>query len=358
MMAKVTALCVTPDATISDAMSVIDNTGRGIVLIADGERRLLATITDGDIRRAILAGINLTDSVQSLVDRKSASHSPKPHTAPMGTDYADLLKLMQEHTIRQLPLLDEAGRVVDLITLDDLMPREMLPIQAVIMAGGFGKRLHPLTEDVPKPMLPVGDRPMMEHIVDQMREAGIRRVNVSTHHLAEKITEHFGDGSEFGVDISYVSEDRPLGTAGALRLMEGAEGPLLVVNGDVLTRVDYRSMLDFHRRHGADMTVAVRQYDLQVPYGVVECEGERVHRITEKPLLNFLVNAGIYLIEPQATAHIPESTRFDMTDLIERLIEVGRRVISFPVVEYWLDIGRHTDYTQAKEDQSTGRLGT
>ena len=199
-------------------------------------------------------------------------------------------------------------------------------------------------------MLPVGDRPLMQRIVEQLRQAGIRRVNISTHYLPEKIIEHFGDGRDFGVTLNYVTEDRPLGTAGALSLMEMPNEPLLVINGDILTRVDFRAMLAYHREHEADLTVGVRQYDLRVPYGVVECEGPRVRQLREKPQISFLVNAGIYLLEPSVHCYIPNGQCFDMTDLIEKLLAEGQMVVSFPIVEYWLDVGQHEDYEKAQED--------
>jgi NDP-sugar pyrophosphorylase family protein len=263
----------------------------------------------------------------------------------------------KDFVVDHLPLVDDAGRVVDLLLRRDLVGRDGSDLAAVIMAGGYGTRLRPLTEDVPKPMLPVGDRPLMEMIIEQLRESGIRRVNVTTHYLADKIKEHFDDGRDFGVEIDYVDEDRPLGTAGALGLMEAPDQPLLVMNGDILTRINFQAMLSYHREHDADLTVGVRQYDLEVPYGVVECEGSRVRRLREKPRYNFLVNAGIYLLEPSVHCYIPNGQRFDMTDLIEKLLKDGRTVVSFPIVEYWLDIGEPVDYEQAQEDVKNGRVG-
>jgi NDP-sugar pyrophosphorylase family protein len=181
-------------------------------------------------------------------------------------------------------------------------------------------------------------------------------VNVSTHYLADKISDHFGNGQAFDVDINYVHEDRPLGTAGGLKLMEVPDETLLVINGDIVTDVDFRSMLAYHREHGAAATVGVCRYDLQVPYGVIECDGSRIRKVQEKPVLNFLVNAGIYLLEPVVYRFIPKGDRFDMTDLIERLVEKGRHVVSFPIVEQWLDIGRKDDYEQAQKIVRSGGM--
>lgn len=348
---------VSPDKSIREAMARIDRSAKGIALVVDEERRLVGTITDGDVRRAILAGISLDTPVSELLARKAGTAYPRPITAPASSERSALRSLMQERGIRQVPLLDEAERVVDLVVLDELLPERVLPLQAVVMAGGAGTRLRPLTEGTPKPMLPIGGRPLLERTVEQLRLAGIRRVNVTTHYHPEKIREHFGDGRAFGVEMDYVTEDRPLGTAGALGLLEETAEPLLVINGDILTRVDFRTLLDYHRKHGADLTVGVRQYDLQVPYGVMECEGPYVRQVREKPTLRFLVNAGIYLLEPSVRHLIPSGERFDMTDLIQRLLENGRPVVSFPIVEYWLDIGQYEDYERAQQDVDSGRLG-
>jgi NDP-sugar pyrophosphorylase family protein len=205
-------------------------------------------------------------------------------------------------------------------------------------------------------MLPVGDRPLMEVIIEQLRQSGIGRVNITTHYLPDKITDYFGNGENFGVELNYVSEDRPLGTAGSLGLINWPRDTLLVINGDILTKVNFRAMLDYHHEHGADITVGVRKYDLQVPYGVVECEDQRVSRLREKPSLSFFVNAGIYMLEPRVNQHIPNGEHYDMTDLIDRLIQKGRPVVSFPIVEYWLDIGEPSDYARAQEDVKNGGI--
>jgi len=218
----------------------------------------------------------------------------------------------------------------------------------VIMAGGFGTRLRPFTDTTPKPMLPVGDRPLMERTLENLQETGIRNVTISTHYKPEVIINHFQDGSEFGININYVNEEQPLGTAGALGLMTPPDDTVLIINGDILTNVNFESMFQFHREHRAEMTVATRIYEFQLPYGVVEMEGVRISKITEKPTKKFFVSAGIYLLEPRMFAYIPKNQRFDMTDLIERLLIEGRQVVNFPIREYWLDIGRHPDYERAQ----------
>ncbi len=356
MTTDLAILCIPPDSTIRDAITCIDRNERGIALITDAQYHLLGTISDGDIRRAMLAGDTLDTPISRLLARKAASPYPKPVTAPAGTDRATLLELMQERLIRQVPTVDDEGRVVELVTLDELIPRQVLPVQAVIMAGGQGTRLRPLTETLPKPMLPVGDRPLMAHLVEQLRHSGIRRVSVTTNYLARKITDYFGDGSEFGVEMNYVTEDQPLGTAGGVGLVEQGDGPLLVINGDILTRVDFRAMLDYHQETNAALTVAVRRYDFTVPYGVVACEGGIVTGLLEKPSYGFFVNAGIYLLSPVAHRLIPKARPMDMTDLIEQLLAAGHTVASFLIHEYWLDIGQPDDYRRAQEDIDNGTL--
>lgn len=350
-------LCVDAASTIRDAVACIEANHLGIALVVDGDRRLVGTITDGDVRRGLLAGIDLEAPLRVLLDRKRDSALPYPVTAPLDADRSLLLKLLQQHGVAHLPLVDEDRRVVGLVTRNDFLPDQTLSLQALIMAGGKGTRLRPLTEETPKPMLPLGGRPLMEIMIEQLRSAGVRRVNVSTHHNRNKFSRYFGDGRDFGVEISYVEEDQPLGTAGALRLMEPRRDTLLVINGDILTQVDFRAMLAYHREHSADLTVAVRRNTFEVSYGVVESDGPRVQRVTEKPVLEFFVNAGIYLIEPAAYDFVPSSLQFDMTDLIRRLVDGGRVVVSFPIHEYWLDIGRHADYQRAQKDIDAWRSG-
>jgi len=355
-MERLAKFLVAPQDSIRDAMVCIDRNAKGIALVADKERHLIGTITDGDIRRAILAGVDLGLPVQVLLDQRMATGQPRPLTAPVGTSDAELLRRMNERSVRHIPLVDKVGCVMDVALLSDLVKEFELPLTAVVMAGGYGTRLRPLTEDLPKPMLPVGGRPLMEHIVTQLRDAGIRRVSITTHYKPEAIIQHFGNGEKYGVEISYVNEDRPLGTAGALGLMPMPPGPLLVINGDILTQVDFGAMVAYHQEHRASMTVGVRQYGLQVPYGVIECEGPYVVQVTEKPQLRFFVNAGIYLLEPAVHRHIRADRRFDMTDLIQRLLDAQQSVVSFPIHEYWLDIGQHPDYVRAQEDVENGRI--
>jgi dTDP-glucose pyrophosphorylase/CBS domain-containing protein len=347
---EIQILCVGQTASVEEAVAQMDVSRTGIVLVVNQERNLLGTITDGDVRRAVLAHIDLSQPVSVLLERKEGSVYAQPISAPQSAERSTFLSLMQQHAVRHLPIVDEAQRVVGLVTLDEFVPDEGPLLQAVIMAGGHGSRLRPLTDHTPKPMLPLGGRPLLEITLHQLRSAGIKRVNMTVHHQSEQIIDHFGNGKEFGVEIDYVTEERPLGTAGSLGLMEVPEETVLVINGDVLTQVDYRAMVKYHRRHQADLTLAVQRYNMQVPYGVIECEGAYVQRLAEKPVSNYLVNAGIYLLEPSVYQYIPSGESFDMTELIQRVLDENRPVAAFPIHEYWLDIGQVADYQRAQED--------
>lgn len=345
------------NSPISDVIACIDRAGRvSLALIVDESRRLLNTLSDGDVRRGLLAGFSLNDSASKLLARKALMPHPVPVTAPVGATDATLLRIMQEQSVRQLPLIDTQGRVVDIVLLSDFLPQVVKPIRAVVMAGGQGMRLRPLTEDTPKPMLPVGGRPVMERIVEQLRDVGIRHIHVATGFQSEKIVNHFGTGESFGVNINYVKEETPLGTGGALGLLEAPEEPVLVINGDIVTQVDFRSMYAFHQDHRAEMTVGVRRYDVDVPYGVVECEGVQIRGLREKPQLKFFVNAGIYLLEPQVFRLIAPNRHLNITDLVAQLVASGSTVVSYPICEYWLDMGQMADYRKAQDDATNGLL--
>ena len=352
-MADIARLLVSPSQTVREVMACLDASGAGIALVvSDG--RLAGTITDGDVRRSILAGVALDSPAAELLARKPPEARATPLVAAAGTSDAELLALMTAHHLRQVPIVDEHGRVVDVALLSDLARPAHADVRAVVMAGGYGTRMRPLTDRIPKSMLPIGDKPLLEHIIVQLRDAGIQRVNVATHYRNEVIVDHFGDGRGLSVDIEYVHETEPLGTAGALGLLEPSSDTLLVINGDILTRVDFRAMLEFHRDHAADMTVGVRAFEVAVPYGVVESDDVVVTAVHEKPIFKGFVNAGIYLLRPDLARLVPAGERYEMTQLIARLIADRRRVISFPIREYWRDIGQAHEYDRAVAEHERG----
>ncbi|MHC4660882.1 MAG: nucleotidyltransferase family protein [Planctomycetota bacterium] len=343
-----------PGATMRDAIEAIDCGAAGIALVVDEECRLIATITDGDIRRAILNGVSQEASALDTVKFHSEQYK-KPVTAPTEIDAAEVRRLMLSKSVHHLPLVDDDDRVVDIILLSDIVERSEPPLSAVVMAGGYGERLVPLTENMPKPMLEVGGRPLIEQTVKQLRDAGVKHIRIATHYKSEKIIEHFKDGSSMDVKVDYLVEGTPLGTAGALGLIERPTDPLLVINGDIRTEMNFKAMYDFHCENDADLTVGVGKYEFDVPFGVVETKGARVFKLKEKPQYDFFVNAGVYLLEPVAWDFLPDGTRLDMTELIDRMLKAGRSIISFPIWEYWIDIGKIADYRQAQKDFENGR---
>lgn len=350
MAARLAAVRVSPDATVAEVLRQLEAAGTGVLLVTDEANHLLGVLTNGDIRRAILAGRGFDSPAREVA-------TETPVVAPAGLSPADMLSLMdrgREFLLDHLPVVDEFGRVAALHLRSDFVSAR-LPA-AVVMAGGFGTRLRPLTDATPKPMLPVGERPLLEITLERLGAAGIRNVSVTTHYLGDRISSYFGDGHQLGVDLHYVDEPNPQGTAGGLRGLVTDDGPVLVLNGDLLTGVSFSDLVAFHRTHRAAATIGVRRVDVPVPYGVIECDGTRVRALREKPRISCLINAGVYLLEPTVRDLIPPTGRYDMTDLIQALLAAGRTVVSFPIVEYWMDIGQIADYERAQDDVRNERV--
>ncbi len=337
-------LLVGPDTPIIEVIKTLDRTAAQICLVVDGDGRLLGTITDGDIRRGILRG-------QRLEEAATAVMNARPMVATPATPPQDRLALIRARRLRHLPVVDDRGILIGIETEDELLAGEALPNWAVLMVGGLGERLRPLTAITPKPLLPVGGRPLLETILLQLAASGFRRVFLAVNYMAEKFEEAFGDGTRLGMDIRYLREDGKMGTAGALgHLPERPDAPLVVMNGDVLTAVNYRALLDFHTEHAATATMCVREYDIEVPYGVVEVENSRVRGLQEKPVLTHFINAGIYVLDPSVLERLKPGHPCDMPSLLERVMADGGPVVAFPIREYWLDIGRLDDFTKANGD--------
>ncbi len=335
---------VGPEATLEETMRVIDRGAERIALVADAQDRLLGVVTDGDMRRALLRHLPLETPVTEVMNRE-------PVTADINDDREERRRLMDARRLYQLPIVTRDGRLVGMDTLRDLMERPVHDNLVVLMAGGLGTRLGPLTKRAPKPLLKVGPRPILETILTSIAGCGFRRFRISVNYRAEMIERHFGDGSRFGVEIAYLREDRRLGTAGPLSLIdEPLDRPVLVMNGDILTRVNFEALLAFHEERGGRATMCVREYGYQVPFGTVSVEGDRALEIAEKPVQQFFINAGIYVLEPEVVARVPKNRYYDMPDLLQSLIEEGEKLAVFPIHEYWHDIGRPEDFDRAQID--------
>lgn len=343
-MMSLEKVLIAPDATILDAIRQLDANGLQIVLVAAADRLLLGTITDGDIRRGFLRGVTLDAPVTAVMNGA-------PWTITREEIGEAAITLMRRMAIRQVPVVDAEDRVVGLEILDHLIKSHDDETWVVLMLGGLGTRLRPLTETVPKPMIPVGGRPLAETIVRNFVAQGFRRFYFSVNYKAEVFREYFGDGSRFDARIEYLEETQRLGTAGALSLLPARpKEALIVMNGDLLTTVNFAQLVGFHKDHDSLATMAVREYSYQIPYGVVQSDGSSLTAIVEKPKQSCFVNAGIYTLSPAALDLIPDNQFFDMPQLFDRIMEQGGQASVFPIREYWLDIGRLEDLERAQTE--------
>lgn len=333
------------DGTIADAVRILEAIPAHICLVVNRNGKLLGTITDGDVRRGLLRSLPLSAPAREVM-------KATPTVGRMQDDGRTHLEAMQKVDILQLPLVDSEFRVTGLVTARELTEAKPCENWVVLMAGGMGLRLRPFTDETPKPMLTVGTKPLLETTLENFIQQNFRRFFISVNYLSEKVKDYLGDGSRWGCEIQYLEEKNKLGTAGALGLLpEKPMVPLIVMNGDVLTKVNFRHLLEFHREHKAAATMCVREYDFQVPYGVVNLNGTRINSLVEKPAYSFFVNAGIYVIEPDLVASIPQpAQRYDMTDLFEAAIKQGQETAAFPIREYWIDIGHLDDFDRAKSE--------
>lgn len=340
-----TRLTIDAYATILDALRVIDEGGEAIAFVCDDQGRVIGTLTDGDARRAILAGSALADrGLQSVMRRDFVHVTPS-------TGRAEVLDIMRARNIHQLPVLDADGRLCGLHTIDQMISTVDLPNSAVVLAGGRGTRLHPLTETVPKPMVTVAGRPILERLVLHLMSYGIRHIYISVNYLAHVIEKHFGDGSRFGCRIEYLRETEPLGTGGPLALLAPTPTlPIIVVNGDLVTQCDLGRMLDFHNRGRYVATFGMRPYEVEIPYGVADVDGDRITGIREKPKERLLINAGIYVVSPELLSWVPIGQNYPITDLFERCLRENRPVGAHMVEAEWLDVGRQDELRKARGD--------
>ncbi len=335
--------CVHEAGRLRDAMWALDRGAMEIALVTDARNRLLGTMTDGDVRRALLRGATLDCPLAPYYQRHFTAVDP-------GTHRTDVVELMQARHIAQIPIVDGEGRLVGLHMLRNLIGRQPRPNWAVVMAGGQGTRLRPFTEHMPKPMVRVAGRPILERLVLHLVGSGIRRIYLSISYLGHLIENHFGGGERFGCEIRYLRETHPLGTGGALSLLpESPQHPLLVLNGDLLTQADLGAMLEFHEHNLCMATVAVKRYSHRVPFGCLELQGTRVVGIEEKPILTRVVNAGIYVLGPELVASIPRDQELPMTTLLEQALVDSCTVGAFEICDDWLDVGTPEQLRVARE---------
>lgn len=333
-MFEVSLILIKPSATALEALQVIDRGSAQVALVVDEQQRLVGTLTDGDIRRGLLHGETLEAPAERLMNCNF-------RFVRSGEDQAAVLEMMRREALRQIPVLDTKGRVLQLLLLQELLTPAQLPNAVVIMAGGKGTRLRPHTEHCPKPMLHVDGKPMLEILLEQCIASGFHQFYLSVNYLKEQIIDYFQDGRPWGVSIDYLVEDEPLGTAGSLQLLPGSvQEPFLVMNGDVLTRLNPSQLLRFHFEHEAAATLCVRDHTTTVPFGVVQTNGAELAGFEEKPSYRQLVNAGVYVIDPLLLPLLQPHQVNDMPTLLQSAQQAGYRVAVCPIHEYWIDVGR------------------
>ncbi|MGY8625991.1 alcohol dehydrogenase [Chromobacterium violaceum] len=333
-----------PDVSLREALEIIDSAGTQLAVVVDEHRRLLGTVSDGDARRALLSGLGMDDRVGKVMHARattvSASSTPQ-----------EILETMRRTGLHQLPIVDAENVVVGLALIGDYLSAERRDNWVVIMAGGLGSRLQELTRDVPKPMLKVGSRPLLETIIRSYAEQGFHRFYLAVNYKAEQIETYFGDGSALGVDIRYLREEQRMGTAGALSLLQETPScPFIVTNADLLTKENFGLLVDQHAEAGGHATMAVRHYEMQVPFGVVHVHGGHIHSIEEKPVQRFVVSAGIYVLSPEVLDLVPTDSFFDMPALFDLVLKNGMKARAHQIDGYWLDIGRLPDFERANSE--------
>lgn len=330
-----------PEKTIREAMEIIDANTAGIVLVIESDCQILGTLTDGNIRRALLKGACLDSPLFPYINKRFVHVNPE-------LSRAEILDLMQVHCLNQIPIVNASGKLVGLHLLREILGAVARPNWAVVMAGGKGTRLYPLTENLPKPMIKVAGRPILERIVLHLVGFGIKRIFLAIHYLGNIIEGHFGDGSRFGCKIEYLRESEPMGTGGAVSLLpEIPRDPLLIMNGDLVTQLDINRILAFHSEGNYHGTMGVRRYLHSIPFGTVEIENQQVLGLEEKPTLAKYINTGVYILSPELVRAIPKSF-FPMTSLFEQSLKKGERIGAFEIEEDWIDVGRFEQLKQAR----------
>ena len=343
-MIDIEKIKILPTLTIEKSMIAINSGALKIALVVNHDDKLLGTLSDGDVRRGLLDKKDLNSPIEDIYSKNSIIAKP-------GSSKEELLNLCSKNRITQVPIVDDSNKVVDLFILEDSLSIKQHNNHVILMVGGLGTRLRPLTKNIPKPMLNVGGQPILDTIVKGFVDKGFANITMCVGYKSNIIQDYFKDGSDFNANIDYVLEDKRMGTAGALTLLNKKPSePFFVMNGDLLTNVDYSNILDFHKSINSKATMCVREYDIEVPYGVVKMNNENIISIEEKPIHSFFVNAGIYLIDPECIDLIPKNEFYDMTSLFEAMLANNKKTTSFPLKEYWLDIGRIGDYEKANRE--------
>jgi len=334
------------NSTIKEALQIIDLGAVKFAIVVDNEDKLIGTLSDGDIRRAVLDGKVLENTIENI-------YCKEPTIANVNASKEEIINICTSKKLYQIPIVDDFGKVVSVDILDELLKPTAYPNKVVLMVGGLGTRLRPLTDNTPKPMLPVGGKPILQTIVEKFASYGFVNIIMCIGYKSETIQNFFGNGSKFGVKIEYVIEEKRMGTAGALSLLtekQKPKKPFFVMNGDLLTNINFEHLFDFHLKNKSKATMCVREYDFQVPYGVVNIDKGEIVAIDEKPVHKFFVSAGIYMLDETVLDSIPKDEFYDMPTLFELLIENKGKVMSFPLREYWLDIGRLEEYKKANDE--------
>lgn len=340
-MKNIEDIIVKESTSILEVLQIIDKSSKQLAIVVNDSKKLLGTISDGDIRRALLDNISLNESVKGI-------YFKTPTTATINHSKEEIINICRMKKIHQIPIVDNSGNLIGLEILDELISKESKINKVVLMVGGLGTRLRPLTENTPKPMLKVGNKPILQTIVEKFAEYGYINIVMCVNYKSHIIQDYFGDGSSFGVNIEYILEEQRMGTAGALSLLTKKPlEPFFVMNGDLLTNVNFEHLHDYHTSHNAMATMCVREYDFQVPYGVVNIKDSKILSIEEKPIHKFFVSAGIYMLSPEVLEFIPQNQFYDMPTLFEKMISEKQNIISFPLREYWLDIGRMEEFEKA-----------
>lgn len=343
-MNKITEHIIYNSTSVREALIKLDKLAYdSILFIVDEQNKLLGSLTDGDLRRGFIKGLDFTNNITEFIQ-------PNPSYIYENEDAVEKLENFRQKNFKIVPVLNSENQITDIINFRETSTR--IPVDAVLMAGGEGKRLRPLTENTPKPLLKVGDKPIIEYNIDRLSKVGVKNINLSINYLGDQLIDYFGDGSKKNINVKYVKEDKPLGTIGSILLVDQFDhDDIIVMNSDLLTNIDFADFYKSFKNSNADMAVAATSYHVDIPYAVLELNGENtVKSLKEKPRYTYYSNAGIYILKKSLLKMIPNDTFFDITDLMDKILEMNLKLVTYPINGYWLDIGKHDDFIKAQED--------